>query len=58
MGYSPWGCKELDTTESLTPSLFFFFSLTYSGRVGVLEMLLLLLLLQGRFSHVQLCVTP
>ena len=21
MGYSPWDCKELDTTEGLTPSL-------------------------------------
>ena len=24
MGYSPWGCKELDTTEQLTLSLSFF----------------------------------
>ena len=24
MGYSLWGCKELDTTEQLTLSLFFF----------------------------------
>ena len=26
-GYSPWGCKELDSTERLTLSLFFQFSL-------------------------------
>ena len=24
MGYSPWGCKELDMTEQLTLSLFHF----------------------------------
>ena len=27
-GYSPWGCKELDTTERLTLSLSFFMLLT------------------------------
>ena len=25
LGYRPWGCKELEMTERLTSSLFFFF---------------------------------
>ena len=31
VGYSPWGCKELDTTEWLTPSLFFFTYIFWKG---------------------------
>ena len=31
VGYSPWGCKELGTTEPLTPSLGFHCNLSLKG---------------------------
>ena len=40
MGYSPWGCKELDMTEQLTLSLHFLKSRLCYGEVIVLDMVL------------------
>ena len=51
MGYSPWGFKELDTTERLSTH-------THWNLIGIFALLLLLLLLLSRFSRVQLCATP
>ena len=47
--YSPWGFKELDTTERLSTH-------THWNLTGIFALLLLLLL--SRFSSVRLCVTP
>ena len=45
LGYSPWGCKELDTTELLSSSssrLFIYFPcfpITYSGFISMISSL-------------------
>ena len=36
MGYSPWGRKELDTTERLTLSLFFTLLFTWGEMTSIL----------------------
>ena len=65
VGYSPWGCKKLDTTEQLTRThmfliVNFFFLLGCGDRVGcdACYNFPALLLLLSHFSRVRLCVTP
>ena len=54
VGYSPWGCKELDTTERLSMHAH---SLVY--RPGCCEAIILITLSSFQsLSHVQLFVTP
>ena len=37
MGYSPWGRKELDTTERLTLLLFTYYYYMSHSRLGVID---------------------
>ena len=55
MGYSPWGSKELDTTERLNGD-----ELNDGVKFKTVSDMktMLLLLLLSRFSRVRLCTTP
>ena len=58
MGYSPWGCKESDTTEQLTLSLFSLNLLLgiYNSQKSVLKALGRSSIYLGRYSWKIVCL--